>query len=68
MEIDCRGTEQPNCLVRSVPAGGHLSQEFERSKSPHWSDRADIEQTIVVGVHGPKEAHLVLLDSAETEK
>ena len=32
------------------------------------SRTGDIEQTIVVGVHGPKEAHLVLLDAAEAEK
>ena len=32
------------------------------------SRTADIEQTIVVGVHGPRESHLVLLDSPEAGK
>ena len=31
------------------------------------SRTADIEQTIVIGVHGPKEVHLVLLDATRAE-
>ena len=31
------------------------------------SRTADIEQTLVIGVHGPKEVHLVLLNSAQAE-
>ena len=28
---------------------------------------ADIEQTLVIGVHGPKEVHLVLLDPVQAK-
>ena len=54
--------ETPSHLVAPAP---HKSKEdvahlfSEKLGSPRT---ADIEQTIVVGVHGPREVHLVLLE------
>ena len=42
------------------PAGGDMGSYLNFITGP--SRTADIEQTIVVGVHGPKEVHLVLLE------
>lgn len=45
----------------ALPAGGDLGSYASLISGP--SRTGDIEQTIVIGAHGPKEVHLVLLGS-----